>query len=92
MKGDKVKIVRDSYYYEQCPETEGTIVVSCFEDKPDNHDSKYEYSKYEYKGQWHTLDDSFYYIVEFTDGYINCYRDEDLELTWISKTLLGQLL
>lgn len=87
MKGDKVKIVKGSYYYNQCPETEGTIVVSCFEDEPDNHDSEYIY-----KEESHILDDPFHYIVEFTDGYINCYRDRDLEPTWISKTSLGQLL
>ena len=87
MKGDKVRLRLSSYYYPQCPDIEGVIVVSALEDEPDN-----VYNEYDHNGEWYLLEEGYYYIVEFSNGYENCYRDGDLEPNWISETSLGELL
>jgi hypothetical protein len=87
MKGDKVRLKHDSQYYFQCPDIEGTIVVSCLEDECDGGTDEYKHN-----GEWYYLVEGYYYIVEFCNGYENCYRDEDLEPDWVSKTSLGELL
>ena len=81
--GEKIRIKHDSEYYCQCPDTIGTIVISCFETK---------FNQFFYKGDYYNLTDGYNYVVEFTDGYINSYRDSDLEYDWAHKTRLGELL